>query len=78
MLFLSQEAWQFLLKSASKDFKFLGNAWFSLPSTTPDEETESESFVSSSSWDNNALLFQYIPSVVFVLHLIHEVCAQRM
>ncbi|CAB4040344.1 Hypothetical predicted protein, partial [Paramuricea clavata] len=68
-----EDAWQFLLDtmdSSSGDFKFLSDAGFSIP--TRHEAPVTESAESASSWDSNALLYQYIPSVVFVLHLVHE------
>ena len=67
----TQEAWQFLVHSTSKGLQLLSNAGFSLP--TFDVATETESSESASSWDSSALLSPYIPSVIFVFHLIHEV-----
>ncbi|XP_046858377.1 anaphase-promoting complex subunit 1-like isoform X2 [Xenia sp. Carnegie-2017] len=65
----TRDAWRYLLNNITDHNESLMKAGFDIPIQS---ETVTTDIVTNQSWDTNALLYQHIPSVVFVLHLIHE------
>lgn len=74
LCFVPQESWQFLQNCDYNKNITLKSSGLSISPAKheliPEDDAQERPWIT---WDTNAFLYQYLPTVVFALHLVHEV-----